>query len=68
MSNRAHLQFRAFETFIAWIRALQPLHGWGVPKYAWGAPLRKGTQGCITNFSHKTDTFYKHFLLAKMNH
>jgi len=29
-------------------------HGapWGAPKYAWGAPLRKGSQGCITNLSH----------------
>jgi len=22
------------------------------PNYAWGAPLRKGSQGCIKNLSH----------------
>jgi len=25
---------------------------WGAPNYAWGAPLWKGSQGCITNLSH----------------
>ena len=24
----------------------------GAPKYAWGAPLKKGSQRCITNLSH----------------
>jgi len=24
----------------------------GAPKYAWHAPLRKGSQRCITNLSH----------------
>jgi len=24
----------------------------GAPKYAWGAPLRKGLQRCITNLSY----------------
>jgi len=24
----------------------------GAPKYAWGAPLRKGSQKCITTLAH----------------
>ena len=34
------------------------VHGapWGEPNYAWGAPLRKDSQGCITNLSHETDS------------
>jgi len=24
----------------------------GASKYAWGVPLRKSSQGCITNLSH----------------
>jgi len=31
------------------------------PKYLWGAPLRQGSQGCITNLSHQTDIFTKTF-------
>jgi len=34
----------------------RPVHG-----AHWGAPLRKGSQGCITNLSHSSDTFYKTF-------
>jgi len=35
-------------------RSSTGVHGapWDAPKYAWGAPLQKGSQGCITNLSH----------------
>jgi len=35
-------------------RSSTGVHGasWGAPKYAWDAPLRKGSQRCITNLSH----------------
>jgi len=33
-------------------RSVTGVHAHGAPKYAWGVPLRKGSQRCITNLSH----------------
>jgi len=43
-----------FFTYALYQRSSTGVHGapYGAPNYAWGAPLRKGSQGCITNLSH----------------